>query len=156
MEVRGRIYSYFGPAAEGSLRTQAGVVAHKAHRLIKVAALNFLGNNVLLWASALTYTVTLSIVPILALAFSVLKALGGIEHLRPLIDKYVALGSPQVSAYLLHFISNVNAGTLGSGGGAALLLTVISTLGTIERAFDTIWRCWPGAATSASLPITSA
>jgi membrane protein len=76
----------------------------------------------------------------LALAFSVLKALGGIERIRPLIDKYVALGSPQVSVYLMHFISNVNAGTLGSVGGAALLLTVISTLGTIERAFNTIWE----------------
>jgi membrane protein len=120
--------------------TRATVVAHKLHRIFRVAVLNFLGNNDLLWASALTYTVTLSIVPILALAFSVLKALGGIERIRPLIDKYVALGSPQVSVYLMHFISNVNAGTLGSVGGAALLLTIISTLGTIERAFNTIWE----------------
>jgi membrane protein len=116
------------------------VLAHKVHRTFKVAILNFLGNNDLLWASALTYTVTLSIVPILALAFSALKALGGIERIRPLIDKYVALGSPEVGAYLMHFISNVNPGTLGSVGGAALLLTVISTLGTIERAFNTIWE----------------
>jgi membrane protein len=154
MELRDRISGYFRPATEVSLRTRATVVAHKLHRIFRVAVLNFLGNNDLLWASALTYTVTLSIVPILALAFSVLKALGGIERIRPLIDKYVALGSPQVSVYLMHFISNVNAGTLGSVGGAALLLTVISTLGTIERAFNTIWEVPAGRSTSASSPTT--
>ena len=41
---------------------------------------DFLGNNDLLRAAALTYTVALSIVPILALGFSALKGLGGADR----------------------------------------------------------------------------
>src|SRR5579885_1711630 len=71
-------------------------------RVFRVAAVNFIDNNDLLWASALTYTVTLSIVPILALAFSVLKGLGGTERLQPVIEKYLALGSQQTADQLMH------------------------------------------------------
>jgi membrane protein len=141
MNFHDRISGHLGNVAVGrSFTAQAMTGGQKTWHIFEIAVLNFLRNNDLLWASALTYTVALSIVPILALAFSVLKALGGIEHIRPIIDRYVALGSPQVSGYLMHFISNVNAATLGSVGGAALLLTVISTLGTVERAFNTIWE----------------
>jgi membrane protein len=108
--------------------------------IVRIAVLNFINNNDLLWASALTYTMTLSIVPILALAFSVLKGLGGTDRMQPLIERYLALGNSQTAADLMHLVGNVNAATLGSVGGAALLITVISTLGTIESAFNTIWQ----------------
>jgi membrane protein len=108
--------------------------------VMRMAVLNFLNNNDLLWASALTYTMTLSIVPILALAFSVLKGLGGTDRMQPLIERYLALGNSQTAGDLMHLVGNVNAATLGSVGGAALLITVISTLGTIENAFNTIWQ----------------
>ena len=54
---------------------------------------NFFENDDLLRASALTYTSTLSIVPILALAFSVLKGMGEADQVRPLVARYLALGS---------------------------------------------------------------
>ena len=128
--------------ATGKLRVLANPATLAADLVstFRIAVLNFLNNNDLLWASALTYTVTLSIVPILALAFSVLKALGGTERVQPLIENYLALGNTQTTADLMHMVENVNPATLGSLGGAALLLTVISTLGTIENAFNEIWQ----------------
>ena len=117
-----------------------GTLATALASTFRIAVLNFLGNNDLLWASALTYTVTLSIVPILALVFSVLKALGGTERIQPLIENYIALGNSQTTESLMHLVDNVNSATLGSLGGAALLITVISTLGTIESAFNEIWQ----------------
>jgi membrane protein len=108
--------------------------------ILRIAVLNFINNNDLLWASALTYTMTLSIVPILALAFSVLKGLGGTERVQPLIQRYLALGNSETASDIMHLVGNVNAATLSSVGGAALLITVISTLGTIENAFNTIWQ----------------
>ncbi|MGO9061739.1 MAG: YhjD/YihY/BrkB family envelope integrity protein [Candidatus Binataceae bacterium] len=128
--------------ATGKLRALAdpATLAIDLASTLQIAVLNFLNNNDLLWASALTYTVTLSIVPILALAFSVLKALGGTERVQPLIESYLALGNTQTTADLMHMVENVNPATLGSLGGAALLLTVISTLGTIENAFNAIWQ----------------
>jgi membrane protein len=101
---------------------------------------NFIANNDLLWASALAYTVALSIIPVLALAFSVLTGLGGAQRLRELINQYLALGSTDITDYIMHFVSNINSATLGSVGAIALLLTVLSTLGTIELAFNTIWQ----------------
>jgi membrane protein len=134
--------SNYGRQATQRLRVLAdpGTLATDLVSTIRIAVLNFLNNNDLLWASALTYTVTLSIVPILALAFSVLKALGGRERIQPLIENYIALGNTQTADSLMHLVDNVNPATLGSLGGAALLLTVISTLGTIENAFNAIWQ----------------
>jgi membrane protein len=115
-------------------------VAQKAWCAVRLAAGNFIANNDLLWASALTYTVILSIIPMLALAFSVLTELGGADRLREMLTTYLALGSPDVVNYIMHFVRNINSATLGSVGGVALLLTVLSTLGTIELAFNTIWQ----------------
>ena len=51
-------------------------------RVISTAVENFFSNDDLLRASALTYTSTLSIVPVLAVAFSALERPGSIEQLR--------------------------------------------------------------------------
>ena len=112
----------------------------KVWRILSSAVEGFLNNNDLLRASALTYTVALSIVPVLALAFSAVKGFGGAERLRPLIDRYLALGSSGVSTELMKYIENVNAAALGSAGGALLLITVISTMSTIEQALNTIFN----------------
>ncbi len=100
----------------------------------------FIRNNDLLRAAALTYTVSLSIVPILALAFSVVKAFGYSARLTPLIERYVALGSQGTAAQLMRYVGNVNAAALGSVGGAFLLVTVISTMGNVEQALNVIFQ----------------
>jgi len=112
----------------------------KTWQIISSAVENFINNNDLLRASALTYTVALSMVPILALAFSVLKGFGAENQLRPLIARYLALGSPETSSQLMGYVENVNATALGTIGAAFLLVTVISTLGNIEQAFNEIFR----------------
>ena len=76
--------------------------------------------------------------PILALAFSAVKGFGGAERLRPLVEKYMGLGSS--STQLMSYVENVNAAALGSAGGAFLLVTVISTMGTVEQALNTIFN----------------
>jgi membrane protein len=115
-------------------------VALRAWGIISATVENFIQNNDLLRAAALTYTVALSIVPILALAFSALHGLGMDQQLRPLIERYLALGSSTTSDQLMSYVSNVNAAALGTAGAAFLIITVISTLGTIEQAFNTIFR----------------
>ncbi|HEY6299502.1 MAG TPA: YhjD/YihY/BrkB family envelope integrity protein [Candidatus Binatus sp.] len=98
----------------------------------------FINNNDLLRASALTFTVALSIVPILALAFSAVKGFGGAERLQPLVEQYLGLGGS--GSQLMGYVENVNAAALGSAGGAFLLITVISTMGTVEQALNTIFN----------------
>lgn len=109
-------------------------------RTIRLTILGTSRNNDLLWASALTYTSSLSLVPILALAFSALAGLGGADRVRPLIEHYLAVNSPEITNTLMGFVSNTSAKALGELGGAALLITVILTLGTVEQAFNSIFN----------------
>src|SRR5579859_3397843 len=109
-------------------------------RTVRMSILGFSRNNDMLWASALTYTSSLALVPILALAFAALAALGGADRIRPLIEHYLAVNSPEITNTLLGFVSNTSAKALGEVGGAVLLVTVILTLGTIEQAFNSIFN----------------
>jgi membrane protein len=108
--------------------------------VVERAADGFQRDNVMLWASALTYTTGLSIVPILAVALSALNGLGGAEVIRPLLERYLTANSPEITDRLMSFVSNVNAKTLGAIGAATLLFTVVLTLGTVEQALNNIFR----------------
>jgi membrane protein len=119
-------------------RASEHTTALRVWHILDHAVEGFIFNNDLLRASALTFTVALSIVPILALAFSAVKGFGGAEQLRPLVVRYLGLGSS--SSQLMAYVENVNAAALGSAGGAFLLITVISTMGTIEQALNTIFN----------------
>jgi membrane protein len=107
--------------------------------VLSSAVESFINNDDFLRASALTYTVALSIVPILALAFSALKGFGQADALRPLVERYLAAGSESTANEIMSFVQNVNAAALGSIGGAFLLVTVISTMSTVEQALNTIF-----------------
>jgi membrane protein len=104
------------------------------------AVTSFFSNDDLLRASALTYTVALSIVPILALAFSALKGFGAFDQLRPLIERSIAFGSPKITDQLMTYVDRTNTRAVGAAGAAFLLLTVISTMSNVELALNSIFR----------------
>lgn len=112
--------------------------------VLKRAVDGFQRDDNLLWASALTYTTGLSIVPILAVALSALNGLGGAQVIRPLLERYLTANSPEITERLMSFVSNVNAKTLGAVGAATLLFTVVLTLGTVENALNNIFRVVQG------------
>src|SRR5579863_4649311 len=103
------------------------LVDREPFRTVRIALLGFSRNNDMLWASALTYTSSLALVPILALAFSALAGLGGADRIRPLIERYLAVNSPEITQTLMGFVSNTSATALGEVGGAVLLVTVVLT-----------------------------
>ncbi len=105
----------------------------------------FVKDQCLLRASALTYTTVLSIVPFLAVAFSISKGMGlqNTEGLRTMLLNITA-GNEQTVDHILTYVNNTNVGTLGSIGMAALLLTVGSVMATIERAFNAVWGVTKG------------
>ena len=99
----------------------------------------FQTDRVLLHASALTYTTLLSLVPGLALTFSILKGLGVQRRLEPLIMDRISAGSEQIAQQILTYIDNTNVTSLGTIGVITLLVTVVLVLSNIERAFNHIW-----------------
>ena len=90
-------------------------------------------------AAALTYTSLLSLVPLMALMFAVLKGLGAQRRLEPLLLSKLSL-DPEVTERLLEWIDHTNVGTLGALGAVFLIFTVISVLGSIESIFNLVWR----------------
>jgi membrane protein len=112
-------------------------LSNQPRLVVQAAVGRFIDNNDLLWASALTYTTALSIVPLLVLVFSVLKGLGYTDQLEPVVTRYV--GSPDIASQLLGFVHNMKVGALGSIGAATLIITDISLLSTIENAFNHSW-----------------
>jgi len=103
----------------------------------------FYDDQCLMRASALAYTSLLSIVPLFALMFAVLKGLGVQHRLEPLLLSRLAL-QPETASAMIDFIDRTNVSTLGSLGAVALVLTVISVLGSIEASLNHIWRVVQG------------
>jgi membrane protein len=133
------LFDFIERAQAGNTRLGRALKSRTAG-VLERAIDGFQRNEDLLWASALTYTTGLSIVPILAVALSALNGLGGADVIRPLLERYVTANSPEITDRLLSFVSNVNAKTLGAVGAATLLITVVLTLGTVERALNNIFR----------------
>jgi len=113
---------------------------------LKIAFLvgrDFIENLVKLQAMALAFKTLLSIAPLLAVIFSILKGLGVHNRIEPVLAEALApLGDKgqEVTSHLIGFVDKMSAGALGSVGVVTLFITVLSLMGTIEQAFNTIWR----------------
>jgi membrane protein len=123
------------PTAIGGLKG----MAVRGLQFISFVVSNFLANNSLLRASALSFITLLSFVPLFALAFSVMKGFGAQNKLAPLILSQVAAGSEVVVTRIIDYIDHTNMGSLGAIGLATLFITAISMLGSIEEAFNVVW-----------------
>ena len=94
-------------------------------------------------AMSLVYTTLLSLVPLLAISFSVLKGFGVHNQIEPmLLSLLEPLGekSVEITTRVIEFVDNMKAGVLGSVGLGLLIYTVISLMQKIERAFNFTWR----------------
>lgn len=100
-------------------------------------------------AMGLVYTTLLSITPLLALSFSVLKGFGVHNQLEPLLFQFMApLGAraEEVTKQVLIFVDNVQVGALGVAGLVTLLYTVLMMMQQIENAFNHLWQLPPNRA----------
>ncbi|MBX3605665.1 MAG: YihY family inner membrane protein [Piscinibacter sp.] len=101
------------------------------------------GGQLTLRAMGLVYTTLLSIVPLLALSFSVLKAFGVANQVRPMLQSFLApLGEKgdEIVRRVIDFIQNMNVGVLGAVGLALLLYTAVSLVQKIEESLNFIWH----------------
>ncbi|NTU59907.1 MAG: YihY/virulence factor BrkB family protein [Deltaproteobacteria bacterium] len=111
-----------------------------AGRGLTLAAWKFLSDRGFLRASALTYSTLLSLVPLLALTFSVLKGLGVQRRIEPLILERIAAGNQEIVASALSYVDRTQVTSLGVLGLAGLLFTSVSVLANIELSFNDIWQ----------------
>jgi membrane protein len=116
---------------------------HSSLKIAVMVAQDFFQHLVKLQALALSFKTLLSLAPLLAVIFSLLKAFGVHNRMEPaLAEALDPLGDKgrEITANLIGFVDKMSAGALGSIGLVALFLTVLSLMGSIEEAFNHIWR----------------
>ncbi|MDY6829298.1 MAG: YhjD/YihY/BrkB family envelope integrity protein [Pseudomonadota bacterium] len=96
-----------------------------------------------LHAMSLVYTTLLSLVPLLALSFSVLKSFGVHNRMEPLLYNFLApLGAraEEIGTRLVGFVENMNVAVLGTIGLGFLIYTTVSLVQKIEASFNFLWN----------------
>ncbi len=148
-------------------------VLHTFCRTFLLSAREFNRNELALRAAALTFTVMLSLVPILAMSTAVVKGLGGSDQLKEVVFNYLETfdsgdgyvvddtesdtgngTDKQASNYTQHlysaverifdYVEKTNFTTLGTIGVIGLILSVVLVLGNIEMAMNAIWHVESG------------
>ena len=92
---------------------------------------------------SLVYSTLFAIVPVVAVAFSVLKAFGYHRELEPVLFEFLRPLGEQgyaLTASIMGFVENVQGTLLGTIGFVFLLYTVISTIQKIEEALNFTWH----------------
>ncbi len=141
------------PTGELPLWKRFGVLVA---RIGWVTARSFSENAILFRASALTYVSILSLVPLLAVSFSLAKGFGFYKSLREgAINGYLdnvlgTAGAAQAGNSLnelrgtvdaiLDYVEKTNFTSLGAIGLALLIYAVVRLLATIEKSLNVIWH----------------
>jgi membrane protein len=96
-----------------------------------------------LHAMGLVYATLLSLVPLIAFAFAVLKAFGAHRELEPVILEFfrpVGDHARELTDKVMQFADSVSTGVVGSLGLALLLWTLLGTIKKVEDSFNFLWR----------------
>ncbi len=92
---------------------------------------------------SLSFSSLLSMVPMLAFSFSVLKGFGVHNYMEPILNNFLEPmgdGGRELSANIMAFVDNMNVAVLGSAGLLILIFTVVSLVKKVEESFNYIWN----------------
>jgi len=98
--------------------------------------------QITLRAMSLVYTTLLSVVPLIAFSFSVLKAFGVHNQLEPLLYELLRpLGTQgaQITTQVIELVDNVKGGVLGGISLAFFIYTAITMVQKVEESFNYVW-----------------
>lgn len=103
---------------------------------------DFFSGQLTMRAMSLVYTTLLSVIPLLAFSFAVLKGFGVFNQLEPYLDNLLApLGDQgkEITSQILMLVDNVKGSVLGGVGLVFFLYTAISTVQKVEESFNYVW-----------------
>jgi membrane protein len=92
---------------------------------------------------SLVYSTLFAIVPVIAVAFAVLKSFGYHRELEPVLFEFLRPLGEQgytLTKNIMGFVENVQGTLLGTVGFAFLLFTVISMIQKIEASLNFVWH----------------
>jgi membrane protein len=98
-------------------------------------------------AAGLVFTTLLSLVPFLAVMFSVLKAFDVHHVIEPSLAQALEPLGPkgqEITTTIVGFVDNIKIGVLGVVGIAGLFYTTYSLIDKIEQALNAVWQVKQG------------
>jgi membrane protein len=111
-------------------------------RYLYAIARDFFSGQLTLRAMSLVYTTLLSIVPLLAFSFSILKGLGVHKQLESQLYRFLepfGERGVEITDQIIALVNNVNGRALGAASLAFFLYTAISMVQKIEESFNYVW-----------------
>ena len=132
---------FFGPPSLGPGR---GARAVRWTRYPYAVVRDLSRGDISLRAMGLVYTTLLSLIPLAAFSFAILKVFGARADLQPVVfELFSALGpagDAEVTSHLMQFANSVSGGVVGSVGFALLAWTLVGTIKKVEDSFNYVWR----------------
>ena len=140
-----KLYDELHQLIWGKRLTKAGLpgrVLAVVLRYLYAMLRDFFSGQLTMRAMSLVYTTLLSIVPLLAFSFAILKGFGIFNELEPyLADLLSPLGAQgaEITEQILALVDNVRGSVLGGVGLAVFLYTAITTVQKVEESFNYVW-----------------
>jgi len=95
-------------------------------------------------AMGLVYTTLLSLIPLLAFSFAILKIFGGHRDLQPIVYEFFRpvgnAAAGELTDRVMQFANRVSSGVVGSVGLALLAWTLVGTIKKVEDSFNFVWH----------------
>lgn len=122
----------------GPLGRAAAIVLRYLYALVR----DMFGGQLMMRSMSLVYTTLLSVVPLLAFSFSVLKGFGIHNQLEPLLFRLLEPLGPQgaeITRQVIELVDNVKGGVLGGISLAFFIYTAVSMVQKVEESFNYVW-----------------
>jgi membrane protein len=134
-------WCFFGPASKRA-GFAAGVI--RILRYPYAVGRDLWLGEINLRAMSLVYTTLLSLIPLLAFSFAILKMFGAHRDLQPLVyDFFRPVGGAaarELTSRVMMFADRVSSGIVGTVGLALLAWTLFGTIRKVEDSFNFLWR----------------
>ena len=130
----------------GDLLKQRGLwgrFAANVLRYLYALLRDMFAGQLMMRSMSLVYTTLLSVVPLIAFSFSVLKGFGVHNELEPLLFKALEpLGQQgaEITRQVINLVDNVKGGVLGGISLAFFIYTAVSMVQKVEESFNYVWH----------------
>src|SRR5215831_8407836 len=134
-------WCFFGPASAG-----AGTLGWllRVLRYPYAVVRDLSRGEINLRAMGLVYTTLLSLIPLLAFSFAILKIFGGHRDLQPIVYEFFrpvgGAAATELTNLVMQFANRVSSGVVGSVGLALLAWTLVGTIKKVEDSFNFVWH----------------
>ena len=123
--------------------SHAGSILRAYARLAAAFAHDIQQAEISLRAMSLVYTTILSLVPMLAFCFSLLKAFGVHDRMAPLLQHFLQpIGDQagELTGQILIFVNNLDVALLGFVGLVLLIYTMLRLMYKVQKSLDHTWE----------------